>query len=161
MTGGREEHSTSSPADTIRLFRSADEEAVVGVWYRAGRAAYPYLPAWQTMTVETARQVFHEHILGANTVWVGVQNGEIAAYLALNESFIDRLYVDPPYWRQGWGTSFIQFAKLQSPAGLELFTHQENHAARALYEKHGFVAVKFGISPPPESAPDVEYHWRP
>lgn len=24
-----------------------------------------------------------------------------------------------------------------------------------------FVAVRFGTSPPPESAPDVEYHWRP
>jgi hypothetical protein len=30
-----------------------------------------------------------------------------------------------------------------------------------LYEKHGFKAVKFGLSPPPESAPDVEYRWRP
>jgi hypothetical protein len=48
-----------------------------------------------------------------------------------------------------------------SPSGLELRTHQENHAARALYEKQGFVAVGFGLSPPPESAPDVEYHWRP
>ena len=32
---------------------------------------------------------------------------------------------------------------------------------RQLYETHGFGAVKFGVSPPPESAPDVEYHWRP
>jgi hypothetical protein len=30
-----------------------------------------------------------------------------------------------------------------------------------LYERHGFKAVKFGTSPPPESAPNVEYHWRP
>jgi len=29
------------------------------------------------------------------------------------------------------------------------------------YEKHGFIASRFGTSPPPESAPDVEYHWRP
>lgn len=155
------EHPAASPEHTIRPFCAADEEAVIGVWYRAGRAAYPYLPAWQTMTVETARFVFHNHILASNTVWVGEQNGKIAAFLALKGSFIDRLYVDPPCWRQGWGTRFIQFAKLQSPAGLELFTHQENHAARALYEKHGFIAVKFDISPPPESAPDVEYHWRP
>jgi hypothetical protein len=44
---------------------------------------------------------------------------------------------------------------------LELHTHQENYAARRLYEQHGFRAVKFGLSPPPENAPDVEYHWRP
>ena len=55
----------------------------------------------------------------------------------------------------------IAFAKTLHPDGLELHTHQENHAARQLYERHGFRAVKFGLSPPPENAPDVEYHWRP
>jgi ribosomal protein S18 acetylase RimI-like enzyme len=48
-----------------------------------------------------------------------------------------------------------------SPNGLELHTHQENESACAFYEKHGFAAVKYGISPAPESVPDVEYHWRP
>jgi ribosomal protein S18 acetylase RimI-like enzyme len=48
-----------------------------------------------------------------------------------------------------------------SPDGLELHTHQENTKARRFYEKHGFEVVRFGVSPPPESAPDVEYHWRP
>ena len=28
-------------------------------------------------------------------------------------------------------------------------------------EKQGFVAVRFGLSPPPESVPDVRYQWRP
>jgi GNAT superfamily N-acetyltransferase len=79
----------------------------------------------------------------------------------MNGSYLDRLYVDPSEWRQGWGTLFIELAKTRSPQGLELHTHQENRAAHALYEKHGFKAVRFGISPPPESAPDVEYHWRP
>jgi GNAT superfamily N-acetyltransferase len=79
----------------------------------------------------------------------------------MNESTPDRLYIDPGEWRKGWGTRFINLAKQLSPHGLELFTHQENHPARALYEVHGFKAVKFGTSPPPESAPDVEYHTRP
>jgi ribosomal protein S18 acetylase RimI-like enzyme len=48
-----------------------------------------------------------------------------------------------------------------SPQGLELHTHQQNTGARRFYERHGFAAVRFGLSPPPESAPDVEYHWRP
>jgi hypothetical protein len=45
--------------------------------------------------------------------------------------------------------------------GLECHTHQENQAARAFYERNDFIAVKYGISPPPESAADIEYHWRP
>ena len=72
----------------------------------------------------------------------------------------DRLFVDPPEWRKGWGTQLIVLAKRCHRTG-SLQTHQENYAARALYERQGFKAVKFGISPPPESAPDVEYHWRP
>lgn len=76
-------------------------------------------------------------------------------------SYIDRLYIDPDRWRLGWGNRFVAFAKHLSPGGLELHTHVENHGARMLYEKHQFRAVKFGTSPPPESAPDIEYHWRP
>ena len=85
----------------------------------------------------------------------------VVAFLAMNGSYIDRMYVDPIEWRKGWGARFLALAKALFPSGLELHTHQENHAARALYEKQGFVAVRFGLSPPPESAPDVEYHWRP
>lgn len=42
-----------------------------------------------------------------------------------------------------------------------VWTHQKNSKARAFYEKWGLTAVRFGMSPPPESEPDVEYQWRP
>ena len=146
---------------SIRPFHDADEAEVVGVWHRSGWAAYPYLPTWQELTLERAQFVFHTIIQAQCAIWVGVLDEQIVAYLAMNQSYLDRLYVDPSEWRKGWGTCFIRLAKHLSPSGLELHTHQANAAARALYERHGFQAVKFGISPPPESAPDVEYHWRP
>ena len=105
--------------------------------------------------------VFANFIRPKCALWVGTLDERIVAYLALDDSYIDRLFVDPPHWRQGWGTRLIQLAQQLSPNRLELHTHQANQAARALYERHGFQTVKFGISPPPESAPDVEYHWRP
>jgi hypothetical protein len=40
-----------------------------------------------------------------------------------------------------------------------LATLQVNLPARAFYEKNGFKAIEFGISPPPESEPDVKYEW--
>ena len=146
---------------SIRPFRDADEAAVVGVWHRSGLAAYPYLPTWQALTLERAQWVFHTIIRVQCAIWVGVLDEQIVAYLAMNKSYLDRLYVDPSEWHKGWGTQLVNFAKQLSPSGLELHTHQANAAARAFYERHGFQAVKFGISPPPESAPDVEYHWRP
>jgi ribosomal protein S18 acetylase RimI-like enzyme len=145
----------------IRRFVSADEADTAAVWHRSGLAAYTYLPTWQAFTLEQARMVFREHLLPRCAIWVGTLDDRIVAFLAMSGSYLDRLYVDPSEWRQGWGTRFVEFAKQVSPAGLELHTHVENVAARALYERHGFRAVRFGISPPPESAPDVEYHWRP
>ena len=124
-------------------------------------AAYTYLPTWQAFTLEQAREVFDRVIRPNCAIWVATLDERVVAYLAMKGTYIDRLYVDPPEWRKGWGTRLVDFAKQVSPNGLELHTHQENVAARALYEHHGFKAVKFSVSPPPESAPDVKYHWRP
>jgi GNAT superfamily N-acetyltransferase len=145
----------------IRPFQDADETDTAGVWYRSGRAAYPYLPTWQALTLEKAQWVFHNVIRVKCSIWVGTLNDLIVAYLAMNRSYLDRLYVDPIEWRKGWGARFVNLAKQLSPRGLETHTHQDNLAARALFERFGFTAVQFGTSPPPESAPDVEYHWRP
>ncbi len=145
----------------IRPFQESDETDTAKVWHRSGLAAYYYLPTWQAMTIDTAEFVFHNIIRPRCSIWVGTLDGQVVAYLAMNGSYVDRLYVDPREWRKGWGSKFLDLAKQLSPNGLELHTHQENLAARALYERHGFMAVRFGISPPPESAPDVEYHWRP
>jgi len=146
---------------SIRPFRDDDESAVVGVWHRSGQAAYTFLPLWQALTLDHARAIFREVILGQCNLSVGTLEQQVVAYLGMRGSYIDGMFVDPSQWRKGWGARLLAFAKNLSPNGLELHTHQQNHAARSLYERHGFKAVKFGTSPPPESAPDVEYHWRP
>ena len=146
---------------SIRLYQSTDEDAVVRVWHRAGLAAYPYVPAWQAFALEHARVVFRDHIAPHCEVWVATQGGSVVAYLALKGSYVDRLYVDPASQGDGHGSALLEHAKALRPGGLELHTHQENTRARAFYERRGLVAVKLGISPAPESIPDVEYHWRP
>ena len=58
-------------------------------------------------------------------------------------------------------TALLDRAKTLSPEGITLYTHQRNENARAFYERRGFEAVEYGVSPPPESEPDVKYRWRP
>ena len=152
---------TDNAQRTIRTFQPADEADVVEIWHRSGRATYTFLPTWQAFTLEQARWVF-EHIIRPNcAIWVATLDARVVASLAMQGTYIARLYVDPREWRKDWGTQLVNFAKQLSPSGLELHTHQANVAARALYKRHGFRAVKCGLSPAPESAPDVEYHWRP
>ena len=145
----------------IRPYRDTDLSDVVGVWHRAGRAAYTFLPTWQALALEKAHDVFRQVIAARSKIWVATDHECIAGFLAMQNAYIDRLYVDPSMQRKGLGRLLLQHAKRLHPDRLTLHTHQANHPARAFYEYHGFVAIKFGISPPPESAPDVEYEWRP
>ncbi len=87
-------------------------------------------------------------------------NSYPVAFMAMENEFIDQLYIHPDYQRQGIGKALLDFARKQSPDHVWLYTLRINVNARAFYEKNGFVAEKFGISPAPELEPDVEYHWR-
>ncbi|MFN8535639.1 MAG: GNAT family N-acetyltransferase [Dehalococcoidia bacterium] len=145
----------------IRAYLPTDDVVVAEVWHRSGRDRYTFLPTWQTFTLEQARDVFHQSIAPECELWVGTIDGRIVAFLAMKMSYIDRLYVEPSEQGNGWGRRLLEYAKDLHPAGLELHTHQENRGARRFYERNGFNAVRYGTSPPPESAPDVEYHWRP
>jgi len=42
---------------SLRRFQDEDEVAVVGVWFRSGKAAYPFLPMWQVLTIEQAETI--------------------------------------------------------------------------------------------------------
>ena len=147
--------------NVVRPYRPEDESAVVHVWHRAGRDAYTYLPTWQSFTLEHAIEVFREAIASVCELFVATRDGSVVGYLALRGSYVDRLYVDPDAQGHGVGARLLEEAKQRSPTGLELHTHVQNEGARRFYERHGFEVVRFGTSPPPESAPDVEYRWRP
>ena len=145
----------------VRAYAEADRDAVVALWNETKRDTYDFIPIEQSRTVDEDRGFFCEHIEPRCALWVAGDDAEITGFLALVGSYVDRLYVRPAAQRRGVGAVLIAHAKSLSPAGLELHTHQRNGKARAFYEKHGFTAFRFGVSPPPESEPDVEYWWRP
>ena len=145
---------------TIRKYRPTDRVQTSSIWFRAGKDEYTYLDNWRELSGAQAACVFEEVIERNCDIWVA-EDTEVVAFLAMKDSYIDRLYVDPSRQGCGWGSRLLAKTKALFPHGLESHTHQQNTRARSFYEKHGFQAVKFGTSPPPESAPDVEYHWRP
>ena len=146
----------------VRPMRDDEVDAVILLWRVTKKAAYPYLPTEQAYTLDDDTRFFRNVLLpNASSVWVATEGDRLLGYLAMQGSYIDRLYIHPDRQRQGAGTALLAKARGLSPLGLELHTHVQNTQARAFYEKHGFKAVKFGVSPLPESAPEVEYHWRP
>ena len=134
-------------------------EDVVRIWRRSREDAQPWLEARMAHSDADDLRHFRDVVATENEVWVAVASGAPVALIALRPGFIDQLYVDPSAQKLGVGTALLDHAKRACPQGLALFTHQRNERARAFYERRGFAAVAFGVSPPPESEPDVRYEW--
>jgi len=143
----------------IRPYKPDDFEAVTKLWRRARELAFPDFQRRKGHTFEEDQAYFRDVILVHNDVWVVEVDATPVAFMAIAGDFIDQLYVHPDYQRIGLGESLLAHARTLSPERLWLFTLQVNTNGQAFYEKNGFRAVKFGVSPAPESEPDIEYHW--
>ena len=145
----------------IREYSDDDFDAVTRLWRAAREQAFPEFQRAKGHTFEEDRKYFLTVILQNNDVWVIEKENRVGGFLAIAGDFVDQLYIHPDFQRRGLGELLLDHAKRLSPEHVWLFTLQINTNGRAFYEKNGFVAVRFGLSPAPESEPDVEYHWRP
>jgi len=151
----------AEPSLRVRPYAPEDLEETVALWHETKRAAFPWSKAQQRWTLDDDRARFRDVVAVEHAIWIAEAAGRIAGFLAIRGDFVDQLFVREGLQRRGVGTALLRKALALSPGGLRLFTFQRNLAARSFYEKHGFRAVKFGVSPPPESEPDVEYRWEP
>lgn len=144
---------------SIRPYRPDDFEPLALLWRQAREQAFPEFQRAKGHSFEEDQAYFRDVILVNDDVWVAEIANLPAGFLAIAGDFIDQLFVAPAHQRQGVGWALLDHAKSLSPSGLRLYTFQVNANGRAFYEKNGFRAARFGVSPPPESEPDVEYHW--
>jgi ribosomal protein S18 acetylase RimI-like enzyme len=151
-------HEPSNEERIVRAFEPSDESAVVQVWQRAGAVAYA---SWTTpFTLEQTADVFRRSVLGKCRIFVGTRDGEIVAFIAITDSTIARLYVDPSHWRQGWGTRLVESAKELSTGGLTVATDADDEASCGVYERCGFRAVGYYPGESGDSPHGVTYEWR-
>jgi len=143
----------------VRRFAAADFDALVTLWHETNRASYPYVAEHRRHTLADATAFFRNRVLADCEVWVAERDGTLAGVLAVEAPWIRHIAVFPGHQRQGIGSALLDKARERSPREIRLYTFRRNHAARAFYERRSFVAVAFGVSPPPESEPDVEYRW--
>lgn len=149
------------PPPALRPLEPGEIEAVCALWRRSRTAAQPWLEERMGHTPQDDIEFFSGHIAAANRIWVAIEHTALVGFLAIDGGHVNYLYVDPPAQNRGIGTLLLDRARDLSPTGLTLFTHQRNTNARAFYERRGFRAVAFGVSPAPESEPDVKYEWTP
>ena len=130
------------------------------LWRRAREIAFPEFQRTKGHTCAEDCAYFQNVILGDDDVYVADGNGLAVAFMAIKDDFIDQLYVAPTHQRQSIGKALIKYARTLSPEYIWLYTFQINTNGRAFYEKNGFAAIEFGVSPVPKSEPDVMYEWK-
>jgi GNAT superfamily N-acetyltransferase len=144
----------------VRPARAADAGGIVDVWLRSRAASVPGIPP----PVHSDQEVlgyFESVVLAEREVWVAEDGDAVVAVLALEDEWVDHLYVDPDRTGRGIGSVLIAVAKEQRPLGLRLWTFQANVRARRFYERHGFVETGSTAGDNEEGAPDVRYEWSP
>jgi len=145
---------------SIRDYHPEDFDAVTVLWRISREKSLPEFQLAKGHFFYEDQDYFRNHVLKENKLWVVEMDHCPVAFMAMMDEFIDQLYVHPDYQNRGIGKALLDWARQLSPEHVWLYTLQINLNARAFYEKNGFIAENFGISPPPESEPDVEYHWR-
>jgi ribosomal protein S18 acetylase RimI-like enzyme len=145
----------------VRAYHLKDLDHMVSMWHASKRDAFPYVEVQQRYSIEDDRWYFQEILVKEFDIWVAEIDDRIVGMMAIKGKLINQLFVDVEHQGLGVGTKLLEVAKELSPDYLQAFTFQKNVKARAFFEKHGFHAVRFFVSPPPENEPDVEYAWTP
>ena len=146
----------------IRPYLQSDFESIVILWRVAREISLPDIQLRKGHFFYEDVAYFRDHILPNNQVWVAAdESGYPIGFMAIHNDLIDQLYLHPDHWRKGIGGQLLAHARTLSPHGLWLYTLQANLNAQSFYEKQGFKIAERGISPPPESEPDIKYVWQP
>ncbi len=148
---------SAAPLVATRLYRPQDFEDTVRLWYEVGRAAHPYVSERYSYAEYAAE--FRDAISVGCAIWQAEVAEQLAGFVILRGDYVDQLYVAVSRQRQGIGGILMARARFLSPQGLRLRCFVRNENARAFYERLGFRATDFGVSP--EGEPEIRYRWLP
>ena len=143
------------PQPNIRRARADEAAAIAELWLRSRRAA-EIPPA--VHTDDEVREWVAEVLLPQSEVWVALDGTDLAGVMALDEEWVEQLYVSPEHQRRGHGSRLLDLAK-QQLGSLALWTFVSNVAAQRFYEAHGFVKSGALSDDNEEHAPAILYRW--
>jgi GNAT superfamily N-acetyltransferase len=141
------------------IVRRADpDEALVisELWLRSRRAADIPPPVH---TDDEVRAWVRELLLPSREVWVATADGDVAGVMALEDEWVEQLYIDPEHQRRGHGARLLEVAQATRPA-LALWTFESNLGAQGFYEAHGFTRSGLPSADNEEHAAAICYRWR-
>jgi GNAT superfamily N-acetyltransferase len=141
----------------IRHALAQDAEDLARIHRSAIKAAMPWLP--RLHTTEEDLRFFADRVLPTETILVVEVEGSIAGFISFVNGWINHLYITPNKLGCGYGSALLG-RTMAACESLQLWTFQDNHAARRFYAKHGFLEAEFTDGQRnEEKTPDVRMAW--
>lgn len=149
----------------LRPATDGDVDAIAAVLLAArdGAVRAGWMPPARHPASDMVRRV-REDVLAHREVWVAElvdpDPAAVVAVMALDEVWLDDLYVTPAHAGDGIGSALIRLAQARRPQGFDLWVFEVNVAAQRFYERHGLVPVeRTDGAGNVEAAPDIRYRW--
>jgi len=143
---------------TIRKALKSDAARIAEI-HRASRdASMPWLPDLHTAAEDLW---FYENlVIPDQDVDVHEIDGQITGFIATAQGWLHHLYVHPDHFRKGIGALLLLSAQAHHKT-LQLWVFQQNTAAIAFYESHGFAQIeRTDGEANEEKLPDIRMSWR-
>lgn len=140
----------------IRFAAARDAVAIARLFRIVRAECLPYLPTLHTPEEDAE---YFSALVRESAVLVAELRGEVVAFAATRDGWLEHLYVHPLHQRSGIGGALLARAK-ESDRKLRLWVFQRNVAAIAFYQRAGFrlLQVTDG-SGNEEREPDALYAW--
>jgi len=141
----------------IRPAAAKDAVAIADIHLVARASAMPWLPVIHSPAEVLA--FFQDVVLPTEFVQVATKSQIVTGFISTKDGWVNHLYIAPSAWRGGIGSALIEKAKSDAKR-LQLWTFQQNAAARAFYAQHGFQETELTDgSNNEERTPDVRMTW--
>ena len=145
---------------TIRHARAEDADALAQVWLDSRRRFLGYAPLRHSDA--DIHDWISRTLIPAGGTRVVERDGSIIGMYAIAQrdgcGWLDQVYLLPGQTGQGVGTQMLARALSELAFPVRLYCFRANEGARRFYERHGFVALRFGDgSDNEEGVPDILY----
>ena len=84
---------------------------------------------------------YKEEQLFDSSIFIGEQNNETIGFVAFNKHEITWLYVDPKFFRNGYGRRLLNFALEKTSKPVKVTVLNNNFRAISLYKSCGFKVI--------------------
>ena len=117
----------------IRKYETEDTDALVLIWQSANALAHSFLA--DDFVAQVAQDMRNVYLPNAET-WVLEENEIPVGFIALVETEIGGLFLDPSFHGRGFGKALTDHAvALHGPLSVEVF--EKNAIGRRFYDRYG------------------------